>query len=578
MGESRRNDFGVYLTRWAQTRKTWFSWRWTRFWEAFIWSSCSWQPGGRKGWNSPAFWLMVYALVGLVLHLLLRRRPKRLAGVDGFRHSTRARRGSLWPRAETGRLAWMDFVNRLRFDQSGAVLLAFLLFMGLRASLPPLPPKARRNEASSFAPLPAPAWTTQLAWLGGGLLVSAGALASQNYTLIFFVWLLFAGMSVLSLARSFQAARQPLLRSRIFFWSPALLLAIANELILFYQWSQVEGDFLRVLALIAMSYAVLVHHLPDVQDFLRQLLIYLLSSLLIVLVYLGLFWLADLAPARRAGLFPSAGGRAVTALLSLLFTPIFGWVSNLVNRLFRIESYAPSKTLREYALSISNILDLERLATVAVGLIMEALEIKRGMLFLVDPELGEGNKTVFRLREVWPHNVAASAESSTAPSQGTSRRKKGHSIVLAEDSPISAYFREQHLPLLQEDIDFSPEFMETSLAERKWFSELGLQAYAPIFSRGEWIGLLALGPKPRRYTPDDLNFLSAIASQDRQWRSKTPVWSTTRRNSPPSSREAYALPGQSQPRPGKTGDDQVQLHQHRFARVAHPADLHQGLY
>ena len=46
-----------------------------------------------------------------------------------------------------------------------------------------------------------------------------------------------------------------------------------------------------------------------------------------------------------------------------------------------------------------------------------------------------------------------------------------------------------------------------------WFSVLGLEAYAPIFSRGEWIGLLGLGPKPHRYTPEDLNLLAAIASQ-----------------------------------------------------------------
>lgn len=444
-----------------------------------------------KGWNSPAFWLTGYALLGLTLHALL------AAGRHGW-------------------LPWMDFVNRLRFDQSGAVMLAFLLFMGLRAFLPPLPSKTKRIEtdASASRSERLAKWVTPLTWLGGGMLLSIGVVAYQNYTLIFFAWLFFASLSVAYFVRTMREAQQPLLRSRVFFWTPVLIFALANEIVLFYQLSRVEGDFLRVMAVIAMSYAVLVPHLPDVQDFLRQLLIYLLSTLLIVILYLGMFWLADSLLRNTPGYQTLFVGAGVAAIISLLFAPIFSLMGKLVNRMFRLESYDPSKTLREYAQSISNILDLERLATVAVGLIMEALEIKRGMLFLVDPEIGEGNKPVFRLREVWPHNVAAEAETSTTPAQSTtSRRKKGHSIVLGADSPISAYFREQHVPLLQDDIDFSPDFLEASLAERKWFSELGLQAYAPIFSRGEWIGLLALGPKPRRYSAEDLNLLSAIASQ-----------------------------------------------------------------
>lgn len=443
----------------------------------------------QKGWASPAFWLAGYALVGFTLHVLL---------VAGTRN---------W-------LPWVDFVNRLRIDQSTAVLLALFLFMGLRTSLPPALKKTPKSEPDSAENAQkTPIWTGNLVWLVGGLLIAAAVVAYQNYTLIFFTWLAFSLMAVIHLMRSISQASQPLQRSRIFFWLPVLILAIGNEIVLFYQLSGVEGDYLRVLALMMMAYAVLIHHLPDIQEFTRQSLIYILSTLLIVGLYIGFFWLADSLLRDTPGYQTIFTGAGVAALISLLFAPIFELIRGLVNRMFRFASYDPSKTLREYAQSISNILDLERLATVAVGLIMEALEIQKGILFLVDPEIGEGNKTVFRLREVWPQNISAESESSTTPAQSTSRRKKGYSILLAEGSPISAYFREQHLPLLQYDIDFGPDFINSSLSERKWFSELGLEAYAPIFSRGEWIGLLGLGPKPRRYTPEDLNLLAAIASQ-----------------------------------------------------------------
>jgi signal transduction histidine kinase len=85
---------------------------------------------------------------------------------------------------------------------------------------------------------------------------------------------------------------------------------------------------------------------------------------------------------------------------------------------------------------------------------------------------------------------------------------------MADDSPISTYFREEQKPLLQYDIDFAPGFMEAPINERKWLSSLMLDVYVPIFSKGEWIGLLALGPKPNsRYTADDLNMLATIANQ-----------------------------------------------------------------
>jgi signal transduction histidine kinase len=87
-------------------------------------------------------------------------------------------------------------------------------------------------------------------------------------------------------------------------------------------------------------------------------------------------------------------------------------------------------------------------------------------------------------------------------------------FALGENSPVARFLREERKPLLQYDIDFAPEFMDAPLTERKSLSELGLYVYVPIYSKGEWIGLLALGPKPfTRYTDEDLNMLSLIANQ-----------------------------------------------------------------
>lgn len=426
----------------------------------------------QKGWNSPAFWLAGYALLGLSLHALL------VAGMKGW-------------------LPWMHFVNRLRVDQSAAVLLALFLFMGLRASLPPAAVKVV---------------------FFSGLTLSALVLAVQNYTLIFLTWLFFSLVTGGYLLRSLGQARQHLQRSRIFFWLPVLALAVANELVSFYQVGRIEVDYLRVLALAMMAYTVLSHHLPDTRDFTRLLLIYILSTLLIVALYIGGFWLADSLLRNTPGYQTIFAGAGVAVVISLLFTPIFGLIRAAINRLFRLESYDPSQTLREYALSISNILELHKLAEVAIGLIKESLEIEKGVLYLVDQEINEEGKHIFRLREVGEKDspvTNASQDTKDNPlATPTGRTKRLNTTTLAEDSAIARFLREEHQPLLQYDLDFAPEFLDAPLPERAWFSKLELDVYVPIISKGEWIGLLALGPKlARRYTNEDLNLLAAIASQ-----------------------------------------------------------------
>jgi signal transduction histidine kinase len=132
---------------------------------------------------------------------------------------------------------------------------------------------------------------------------------------------------------------------------------------------------------------------------------------------------------------------------------------------------------------------MQRLANVAVGLIIEAMDISRGFLFLVDSELtGEAQKA-YRLRAV--------------RNQGERQVKI---ITLANDHPVVKQLVQDQRPLLQYDLDLLPAFRAVSSHEREWFNHLEAEVYLPIFSKREWIGLLALGAKisGNRYTENDL--------------------------------------------------------------------------
>jgi signal transduction histidine kinase len=169
-----------------------------------------------------------------------------------------------------------------------------------------------------------------------------------------------------------------------------------------------------------------------------------------------------------------------------------------VNRWLNIQEFHPSRTLHAYSEQISNILDMQRLANVAVGLIIEAMDISRGFLFLVDSELTSEAQKAYRLRAV--------------RNQGERQVKI---VTLTGEHPVVRHFLQDQRPLLQYDLDLLPAYRSVSSSEREWFNHLEAEVYLPIFSKREWIGLLALGAKisGKRYSEEDLVTLSALANQ-----------------------------------------------------------------
>lgn len=406
----------------------------------------------RRRERPSARWLLVYAVAGFALQLV-----RMLADFN-------------WLPIP---LSPLDFQ---RMDQYGAIFLSLVLYQTMCAFFE----KEQKR-----------------AWVVGALAWTLLVIVLQNALLVFITWIIFTGLSVFFLLRVVGQMRHPLQRNRLIFWIPILFLAIANDVLIIYR-QDTQGGYLRLGATALMAYVILRNHIPDTRDLTRQFLIYITTTILTMAVYITGFVVANYAFIEVPGYNPLFVGAGLAVVISLIFAPVVGAVRGVVNRMFKLQSYDPSETLRQYSASVSNILDLEKLATVAVGLIMEALEIKKGYLFLIDPEIGPDNKNVFRLTGIRP-------EGSSTPSP---------SVILREDGSIARFLREERKPLLQYDIDFAPEFMDAPITERKALSELGLHAYLPIYSKGEWIGLLALGPKPvTRYTDEDLGMLSMIATQ-----------------------------------------------------------------
>ena len=331
-------------------------------------------------------------------------------------------------------------------------------------------------------------------WQRGALVLTRERLAP---TWAMLGWLVFILAGFFSVRAAHDSSRQPLLRNRLNYWAPVFLLVILNDALIMAGFP-VPGNPIRLMATALATFIIVTHDPADLREVARSVATYFITTLVIVIFYVAGFTASQTAFNALPSYNPLLVGAGIAMLLALIFTPLLSVVQKGVNRWLKVQEYHPSKTLHAYSEQISNILDMQRLANVAVGLIIEAMDITRGFLFLVDSEThGEGEKS-YRLRAV---------------------RNEGERQIrllsLPSDHPVVRQLTMEMRPLLQYDLDLLPAFRSVSSAERDWFNSLEAEVYLAIFSKREWIGMLALGAKinGNRYTAEDLVTLSALANQ-----------------------------------------------------------------
>ncbi len=312
-------------------------------------------------------------------------------------------------------------------------------------------------------------------------------------------WGLFMGTPMWWSIRAHRRTQLPLHRNRLTYWPLAWTLAVAGDLISFAGYP-ILGSDVRLLGTVVAVYTLVTHRLPDIRRFVQRALSYLIITLLTIAIYTAGFTAVQYLFRGWPGYSPLWAGAAVALILAILFDPLLGLVQGMVNRLIAGNRYDPSHIVSEYSLNISNILDLDRLADVALNTINQALKVRRGALFLVRRENDLWRGDIYRLL-----GVRGIETGVYTPPQGT----------ISSKSPVARYLCEERRPLTQYDLDLLPRFQETPPNERSWFSGLGMDLYLPIHAKDQWIGLLALGPKLSRdrYFDEDLMLLGTLADQ-----------------------------------------------------------------
>ncbi|MBN1814817.1 MAG: GAF domain-containing sensor histidine kinase [Anaerolineae bacterium] len=317
-------------------------------------------------------------------------------------------------------------------------------------------------------------------------LVAAGALVG---------WLIFACLVIVLAA--WWALRAPLAfyRNRGDYLLMLLVPLLAGHVFAWVQWRWVEiGLALHLLGTLGVILLITTRDLPSVKRILRRILgntVVTITTALLLLIGLVTGQLVSLAWGNLTMAIAVSVGLAI--ILALIYQPFHRFVTRVVNRILWRGGYDPTEVLQEYGRTISSLLTLEQLATVAVGTLSDVLGVQRGALVMI---ARGSDRVTLRVTEGMGHI-------------------KGEEIVLALDSPILLRLMMAGEPFFQYDVDHHPDVQATLPQEKEALRALGMEIYLPILARERVLGLLVLGPQGsgEPYGEREVTFLSTLAQQ-----------------------------------------------------------------
>lgn len=310
------------------------------------------------------------------------------------------------------------------------------------------------------------------------------------------LWALALGGATLTVFWIYREQTSPLHRNRYHYWVVTLSLLVAAEGVLLVDGflAQIITRVLRWLAAGLATYLILQVHPPDLRTLVRQAFRFLALTALLGLVFFGILVAVQRVrwPTITEG--DSLLLTAVIAVAMAIFLPsLLSLSGTFLNRLIFGSNYDEQEVVRHYSQSVSNILDIDRLASVAFDVVDDVFNLERGALLLVQ-FTGGGNSTVLPVR--------ALGQVST------------QLVEMETFGTLMNRFRQGN-PLTQYDIDVLPAYRRIPQDVRQWLTDLQMELYVPIRSQDEVIGILALGPKRsgEPFDRSDQNLLSTLADQ-----------------------------------------------------------------
>ena len=306
------------------------------------------------------------------------------------------------------------------------------------------------------------------------------------------------GAGLYLLIKKYRSATDQIDRNRTTYliagWSIIVLLTATN-LIMIPAVAGIPLDHIGSLAnAIIIAYAIQRYRLLDVKLVLRKGLVYSSLTVSLTALYLLLLFVLQMFFHDWLGYTSLALAGGLALLVAVLFNPLRNFVQQWIDRLFYRETYDYRRMLLNFSTKVSNVLDLGELAQSILDLVVKAMHVKQAALLF--PEIEDGD---FNTRFV----------------QQATKEEPFAKLRFVNDNPVVTWLATEGNVFRREFIDTIPQFKGLWEVERIALNALGVELLCPIRSKGNLIGILALGKKQSDspYSDEETDLLMTMANE-----------------------------------------------------------------
>ncbi|MFC1899492.1 histidine kinase [Chloroflexota bacterium] len=250
----------------------------------------------------------------------------------------------------------------------------------------------------------------------------------------------------------------------------------------------------NVVNVLIISYAVSRFHMLDIRFVLREGLVYSSLTIFLTSLYLLLLFILQSFFHDWTGFNSIALAAGFALLIAILSNPLMNILQRGIDRVFFRETFDYRQLLLHFSNRINNVLDLNELSESIMDPIARVFHTRQ--VSLLFPRNESGDFTTQFVRE-------------------TSPRETVPELKLNNGSPIVNWLASEGKALSQESIEILPQFKSLWETEKTLFNDSKIKLLCPIRSKGELIGILAVGEKQSGtiFTSEEIDLLMTIANE-----------------------------------------------------------------
>lgn len=296
------------------------------------------------------------------------------------------------------------------------------------------------------------------------------------------------------LARKRKATTQAAERNQITYFLVVIVVGIPlmGSSVTEFGVSYAVAHIGNLITALVLLYATAAHQLLDVGAAFRRTLLYAWLTLVAILTYLLLFWIASEILEFDFDWTVVIVGIAATFCCIMLVSAVSATSRRAIEELFTGQRYDYRQRLLQSVTGIYNIADLKEFSSQFLSLLCHSTGAHSAWLLLQSPEDG-----FFRSK-----------------TQFSDDRDSDNPIVVRPDSPLIERLSQGTTPLSQREINVLPEFASLWGEEKKSIESARIDLFFPLRSEDRLIGIVAMSKKRRgeSYTYEEIELITYALS------------------------------------------------------------------